>query len=101
DDLKLLDRVQRNVDGGPLPAGLFAEETVIVVASVKADVVEDATLSGEVDFVTIRPLSDAHARCQSEQVFEFPAEHRQVTDRQFVERRTGFRLDRVDSRRGS
>src|ERR1041384_6375491 len=81
DDLKFLDGVERDVDGGPLPAGLLAEEPVIVVASVQTDVVEDTALSGEVDLVTVRPLSYAHARRQSEQILEFPAEHRKVTDR--------------------
>ena len=47
DDLELLHRVERDVDGGALSADLLAEEPVVVVAAVEADVVEDAALPGE------------------------------------------------------
>ena len=56
DDLELLDRFERDVDGGALAAHLLAEEAVVVVAAVEADVVEDAALAGEVDLVAVRPL---------------------------------------------
>ena len=84
DDLEFLDRVQRDVDRGALPAGLFAEEAVVVVAAVEADVVEDATLSRERDLVAIRSLDDADAGCQGEQVFELAAEDRQRLHRALV-----------------
>ena len=47
DDLEFLHRVERDVDGGALAAHLLAEEAVVVVAAVQADVVEDAALAGE------------------------------------------------------
>src|SRR6266852_190439 len=81
DDLKLFDGIKRNVYRCSLAARLFSEESIVVVASVKTDVVEDASLSGEVNLVAIGPLSNTHSRSQSEQVFEFPSEHRQVADR--------------------
>ena len=62
DDLELLDRVERDVDGRALAARLLAEEPVVVVAAVEADVVEDAALSGERDLVAVRSLHDADAR---------------------------------------
>ena len=58
DDLKLLHRIERNVYGGALPARLFAEEAVVVVAAVETDVIEDAALAREVDLVAVRPLHD-------------------------------------------
>ena len=57
-----LHRVERDVDGRALAAHLLAEEAVVVVAAVEADVVEDAALAGERDLVAVRPLHDAHAR---------------------------------------
>ena len=62
DDLELLHRVERDVDRRALTAGLLAEEAVVVVAAVEADVVEDAALPGERDFVAVGPLDDADAR---------------------------------------
>ena len=47
DHLELADRFERDVDGRALAAGLLAEEAVVVVAAVEADVVEDAALAGE------------------------------------------------------
>ena len=47
DHLELLDRVERDVDRRALAAHLLAEEAVVVVAAVEADVVEDAALAGE------------------------------------------------------
>ena len=46
-DLELLHRLQRDVDGRALAAHLLAEEAVVVVAAVEADVVEYAALSGD------------------------------------------------------
>src|SRR4029450_3775510 len=44
-DLKLLHSLERDVDRRALPAHLLAEEAVGVVATVEADVVEDAALA--------------------------------------------------------
>src|SRR5436190_2941173 len=40
DDLKFLDRVEGDVDRGTLAARLLAEESVIVITTVQADVVK-------------------------------------------------------------
>ena len=64
--LKLLDRLERDVDRRALPADLLAEEPVGVVAAVEADVVEDAALAGEVYLVAVRPLHDRDVRRQCE-----------------------------------
>ena len=58
DHLELLDRFERDVHRGALPAGLLAEEPVVVVAAVEADVVEDPALPGEGDLVAVGPLDD-------------------------------------------
>ena len=73
DDLEFLDRVQRDVDRGPLSAGLLAEKAVVVVTTVEADVVEDAALSGKGDLVAVRPLDDADARRERQEVLELAA----------------------------
>ena len=75
-DLKFFDRFQRNVNGRALAAHLLTEETVVVVAAVEADVVEDAPLPVDVDLVAVRTLSNADARGQCQQVFKFAPEHR-------------------------
>jgi hypothetical protein len=49
DDLELLDGIQRDVDRRALTTRLLAEESVVVVAAVEADVVEDAALTGKRD----------------------------------------------------
>ena len=60
-----------------LAADLLAEEAVVVVAAVEADVVEDAALAGERDLVAVRPLHDADARRERQQILELAAEDRQ------------------------
>ena len=60
--LEFLDRFERDVDRGALAAHLLAEEAVVVVAAVEADVVEDAALAGKGDLVAVRALDDADAR---------------------------------------
>ena len=75
--LEFLDRFQRDVDRRALAAGLFAEEPVVVVAAVEADVVEDPALAGKRDLVAIRPLDDADAGGQGEEILEFSAENGQ------------------------
>ena len=44
-----------------LPAHLLAEESVVEVAAVHADVVEHASLAGERDLIAVGALDDAHA----------------------------------------
>jgi hypothetical protein len=43
---------------------LLAEESIVVVTAIEADIVENAALPGEVDLVTVGALRDAHARRQ-------------------------------------
>src|SRR5437660_8532491 len=69
-DLKLLDGLQRDVNCGTLAAHLLAKESIVVVAAVEADVVEDAPLPVDVYFVAVRTLSDADAGGQCQQVFK-------------------------------
>src|SRR5439155_19271462 len=85
-DLKLLDGLERDVDRRALPAHLLAEETVVVVAAVEADVVEDAALPGERDLVAVRTLDDADARRQREQILELAPQNRRGLDRRLVQR---------------
>ena len=85
-DLELADRLERDVDRRPLPAGLFAEEAVVVVAAVQADVVEGAALPGEGDLVAVRPLDDADARGEGQQILELPAKDGCGLDRGLIER---------------
>ena len=73
--LEFLDGIERDVDGGALPAELFTEEAVVVVAAVQADVVEDAALPVEVDFVAIGALHDADPGRQGQQIFKLPAQN--------------------------
>src|SRR5207237_7620675 len=91
DHLKLLDRLERDVDRRALPADLLAEEPVGVVAAVEADVVEDAALAGERDLVAVGALHDAHAGRQREEILELAPEDRRRLDRRFVQRAGGRR----------
>src|SRR5207245_4905320 len=70
-DLEFLDSFQRDVNRGALASHLFAEESVVVVATVEADVVGDAPLPVDIDLVAVRTLSTADAGGQCEQVCEF------------------------------
>ena len=85
DNLKLLDGLKRNIDRGALAADLFAEETVVVVAAVEANVVKDAALAVDVDFVAVGSLRDADARGQSQQVFKFTTEDGSRCDGGFIQ----------------
>ncbi len=76
DDLELADGFERDVNGSALTASLLAEEAVVVVAAVEADVVEDPALAGETDLVSIGPLDDADAGGECEQILELPPENR-------------------------
>ena len=96
DDLELLDGVERDVDGRALAAHLLAEEAVVVVAAVEADVVEDAALAGERDLVAVRPLHDADARGQRQQILELAAENRRRPIVGLIERRRRRRPRGID-----
>src|SRR6266853_2681348 len=74
--LELFHRIQCDVDRGALTAFLLSKESVVVVATVQADVIKNAALTVEIDLVTVRALRDADARGQSKQVFKLAAEHR-------------------------
>jgi hypothetical protein len=79
-----------------LSAELFAEEAVVVVAAIEADVVEDSTLSSEVDLVAVGALSDADSGRERQQVFKLAAEDRRGAYGLLVERRAYFGFRDVD-----
>lgn len=56
-DLELPDRLERDVDRRPLAANLLSEKTVRVIAAIKADVIENASLAREGDFIAVRALT--------------------------------------------
>ena len=87
DDLELLDGIERDVDRRALSAGLLAEEPVVVVAAVEADVVEDAALAGKRDLVAVGALDDADAGRERQQILELATENRNRLDRRLVDRR--------------
>ncbi len=91
-DLKFLDGFQCDVNGRALAAHLLTEESVIVVAAIEADVVEDAALAVDVDFVAVRTLRNTDAGSERKQIFELAAENRSRSDRYFVEGGRGFRF---------
>src|SRR5260370_30911881 len=72
--LEFLYRVQGDVDGRALSAHLFAEEAVVVIAAIQADVVEDSALPVEVDFIPVRSLHDPYAGGEAQQVLELSPE---------------------------
>ena len=86
-DLKFLYGFEGDINRRLLAAGLLAEEAVDAVAAIKADVVEDASLSVDANFVAIRTLDGADAGRKREQVLEFAAQHRRGLDDLIVERR--------------
>src|SRR5262249_45129641 len=90
--LKLLNCIQGNVDGRALTACLFSEEAVVVITTVEADVVENATLAGKTDFVAVGALNHSHARSQGKQVLKFSSQHRSLADRKFIQGCTGLGL---------
>ncbi len=85
--LKFLDRVQRDINRSALSAELLAEEAIVVVAAVEADVIEDAPLSVKVDLVSIWPLRDGHTRCQRQQIFKLAPQHGRRANRKLAQRR--------------
>src|ERR1043166_915190 len=88
--LELAHRLQGDVDRRALAAQLLAEEAVVVIAAVQADVVEDPALSGEGDLVTVGALHDAHPGRQRQKVFELAAQDRRVAHCDLIQRGTGF-----------
>src|SRR5437660_11232918 len=76
--LKLFHRIQRDIDRGALAAELLAKESVVVIAAVETDVVEDAALSGKCDFVSVRALDDDDPGRQGKQVYEFSSKNRRL-----------------------
>src|SRR5881628_2251394 len=97
-NLELLDGFETDVHGSALAAHLFAEEAVVVVAAVEADVVEDSTLAVDVDFVAVGALGDADAGGKCEQVFKFATENRRGGDSSFIQSGRGFGLGDFDDR---
>ena len=97
-DLKLLHRLQRDVDRRALTAELLAEEPVVVVAAIEADVVVHASLAVEGDLVAVRSLDDAHAGSEGEEILELAAEDRCRADGRFVERVAHLRSGHIDER---
>ncbi len=89
-DLEFLHRLQRDVDGGALSAQLLAEEAIVVVAAIEADVVVHASLSAERDLVAIGALHDADSGSEREQIFELPAQDGRRADGRLIERVAHF-----------
>ncbi len=85
-DLEFLYRFQRDVNRGALAAHLLAEESVVVVAAIQADVIENAALAVDIDFVAVRPLRDTHSGRQCQQIFKLAAEHRRRRHGNLVQR---------------
>src|SRR5438105_3881390 len=75
DYLEFLDCIQSDIDGRTLTTDLLAKKSVVIIAAIQTDVVECSALAGKVDLVAIRPLHDADAGSQGQQIFEFAAEH--------------------------
>src|SRR5579859_4094425 len=98
DHLKFFDRVESDVNGGALAPDLFTKEAVVVVAAIKADIVEYAALAGKADFVAIRALYHAYAGREGEQVFKLAAKDRRLADGVFVQRGAGSGLRGLNDR---
>ena len=75
---------------------MFAEEAVVVVASIETDVIEDSALAREIDLVAVGTLRDADAGRECQQVFKLSSENWCGAYCCFVQRRAGFRLCRID-----
>lgn len=97
DDLKFLYGFERDVSGSSLAAGLLAEEAVVVITAIEADVVEYAALPVDIDFIAVRSLGNADAGCQSEQVFKLATEDRDALDGKLGERGGSFSFGDFDN----
>ena len=62
------DGVQIEGEGRALTPALLAEEGVVEIGAVYRDIVVDAALSGNGQFVSVRPLDDAHAWSQEREI---------------------------------
>src|SRR5215203_2189064 len=74
-NLKLFYRLQCDIDRRALSAELFAKESVVVVASIERNVVEDSALTREIDFVAVGTLRNAYTGCECKQVFKFSSQN--------------------------
>ena len=72
-DDQLADGVLVERERGTLSAALFPEEGVVEVGAVHDEVVEDAALSVDVQFVAVRPLGDGRPGREQRQVHEVAA----------------------------
>ena len=72
-DDQLPDGVLVEGERGTLSAALFPEEGVVEVGAVHDEVVEDAALSVDVQFVAVRPLGDGRPRGEQRQIHEVAA----------------------------
>src|SRR5436190_1206687 len=97
-DLEFLHRVEGDIDGCALSTDLLAEEAVVIVAAIEADVIENPALSGEVDFVAIRTLHDTYSRREGQKILEFSAQNWRGAYRAIRERSARFRLRGIDRR---
>ncbi len=79
-----------------MSAELFAEETVVVVATIETHVVEDSALTREVDLVAVGSLRDADAGSECQQIFKLASEDRCRAHGCLVDRGADFRLHGVD-----
>ena len=98
DHLEFLHGVQGDVDGSALSPDLLAEEAIVEIAAVEAEIVEHAPLPGEGDLVAVGPLHHAHARRQRQQIFELASENRRVLDRGLIQRAGDRRAGRLHQR---
>ena len=89
-DLELPHGFHADVHGSPLASDLFAEESIVVVAAIEGNVVEDAALPGKVDLVAVRALHDADSGRECQQILEFAPEHGSVTHGEFIQRDAGL-----------
>src|SRR5262249_20865312 len=69
-DLELPHGFHADVHGGSLPPDLLTEKSIVVVAAIQGNVVENAALAGKVDLVTVRALHDADSGRECQQVLE-------------------------------
>ena len=95
-NLELPHGFHADVHGSALASDLLAEESVVVVATIDGDVVEDATLPSKVDLVAVRALNDADSRRECQQVLKFAPENRRAAHREFIQRRAGLHSGHVD-----
>src|SRR6266849_184024 len=96
--LEFSDCFEGDVDSSALAAHLLAEEAIVVITAIEADVVEDAALAIDVDFIAVRTLGNADAGGQGEQVFKFTTQNGRLGDGGLIERRRTDRFGDLDDR---